>query len=186
MKLLELTELTNRELKNILRENQIKNYSKLNKKNLVKKVNKLLNSQNGGKSWNKKNKKNTLKELMGGDPSDIQLPEINASVSSSPSPPPPPPPTSAGPSVGPSEPSINNEKYKKQLNKKEENNIARATEASLRNQESKKQLNKNEENNIARATEASIQNKNSNKNLNNSNSNPNTENKDPCGTCMIL
>ena len=44
MKLSELTELTNRELKNILRENQIKNYSKLNKKDLVKKI--LLNILN--------------------------------------------------------------------------------------------------------------------------------------------
>ena len=68
MKLSELTELTNRELKNILRENQIKNYSKLNKKDLVKKVNQLIKAQNGEKSGKRKNinKKYTLKELIGG------------------------------------------------------------------------------------------------------------------------
>ena len=43
-----LSELTNKELKNILRENQVKNYSKLNKKDLIKKVNKLIKKQNGG------------------------------------------------------------------------------------------------------------------------------------------
>ena len=47
---MELSELTNRELKNILRENQVKNYSNLNKKQLVKKVNQLIREQNGGKS----------------------------------------------------------------------------------------------------------------------------------------
>ena len=98
MKLSELTELTNRELKNILRENQIKNYSKLNKKDLVKKVNNLLNSQNGGK---KKNKKYTLKKLIGGAPGQTNTvnpvnPEIlpNVPTSTSPPPPPPPPPAS--------------------------------------------------------------------------------------------
>lgn len=60
---MELSELTNRELKNILRENQVKNYSKLNKKELVKKVNQLIKEQNGGKS---DKKKYTLKELVGG------------------------------------------------------------------------------------------------------------------------
>ena len=39
---MELSELTNKELKNILRQNQVKNYSKLNKKNLLKKVNELI------------------------------------------------------------------------------------------------------------------------------------------------
>jgi len=55
-----LSELTNRELKNILRENQVKNYSKFNKKDLVKKVNQLIKEQNGGK------KKYKLNELIGG------------------------------------------------------------------------------------------------------------------------
>lgn len=55
----ELLKLTNRELKNILRENNINNYSKLNK------VNKILNSQQkGGQNHNKKKYK--LKELIGG------------------------------------------------------------------------------------------------------------------------
>ena len=63
MKLSELSKFTNQELKNILRENQIKNYSKLNKKDLVKKVNNMLNNQNGGK---KKYKKYTLKDIAGG------------------------------------------------------------------------------------------------------------------------
>lgn len=60
---MELSELTNRELKNILRQNNIKNYSKLNKKELVKKVNKLIKVKNGGNQ----NKKNNLKNLVGGD-----------------------------------------------------------------------------------------------------------------------
>jgi hypothetical protein len=63
-----LSELTNKELKSILRENDVRNYSKLNKKNLVKKVNQLIKAQNGGgkKSGKGKNKKYTLRELIGG------------------------------------------------------------------------------------------------------------------------
>ena len=63
-----LSELTNKELKGILRENNVRNYSKLNKKNLVKKVNQLIKAQNGGgkKSGKGENKKYTLKELIGG------------------------------------------------------------------------------------------------------------------------
>jgi hypothetical protein len=68
--LLELSKLTNRELKNILRDNQIKNYSKLNKKNLVKKVNQFINKQSGGNSNRRNNKKYTLKELVGGSPKE--------------------------------------------------------------------------------------------------------------------
>jgi hypothetical protein len=68
-------ELSNRELKNILRENQVKNYSKLNKKELVKKVNQLTREQNGGKSGKKKYK---LKELIGGkDPEELEQPLSN-------------------------------------------------------------------------------------------------------------
>ena len=48
-----LSELTNKELKNILRQNNIKNYSKLNKKDLTKKVNQLIKLQdNAGKKIN--------------------------------------------------------------------------------------------------------------------------------------
>ena len=61
-----LSELSNRELKNILRENQVKNYSKLNKKELVKKVNLLIKQQNGGGKKSRKNKKYTLRDLIGG------------------------------------------------------------------------------------------------------------------------
>ena len=69
---MKLSELTNRELKNILRVNKIKYYSKLNKKDLVKKVNELIFNQNGGKkSGKRKNKKYTLIELIGGDPVDL-------------------------------------------------------------------------------------------------------------------
>jgi hypothetical protein len=57
---MELSELTNKELKNILRQNNVKNYSKLNKKDLVKKVNQLIKEQNGGKKIYK------LNELIGG------------------------------------------------------------------------------------------------------------------------
>jgi hypothetical protein len=38
---MELLELTNKELKSIFRENDVRNYSKLNKKDLFKKVNQL-------------------------------------------------------------------------------------------------------------------------------------------------
>jgi len=68
---MELSELTNKELKSILRENQVKNYSKLNKKDLVKKVNQLIKLQNGGNSGKRNNRKNgkkkyTLKQLISG------------------------------------------------------------------------------------------------------------------------
>jgi len=56
-----LSELTNKELKNILRQNNIKNYSKLNKKDLTKKVNQLIKSQN-----------NAGKKLNGGDNSNTK------------------------------------------------------------------------------------------------------------------
>ncbi len=62
---MELSELTNKELKYILRQNNIKNYSKLNKKDLVKKVNQLIKAQNGGKSEKIKRGKKK-KELIGG------------------------------------------------------------------------------------------------------------------------
>jgi hypothetical protein len=67
---MELSELTNTELKSILRENQVKNYSKLNKKDLVKKLNQLIKEQNSGKRNNRKNgkKKYKLKQLIGGGP----------------------------------------------------------------------------------------------------------------------
>ena len=48
MKSSELYEFTNKELRDILKKNQVKNYSKMNKKDLIKKVNQLTNSQNGG------------------------------------------------------------------------------------------------------------------------------------------
>jgi hypothetical protein len=68
-----LSELTNKELKGILRENHVRNYSKLNKKGLLKKVNQLIKAQNGGgkKNGKGKNKKYTLKELIGGTPLGI-------------------------------------------------------------------------------------------------------------------
>ena len=65
-----LSELTNKELKSILRENDVRNYSKLNKKGLLKKVNQLIKAQNGGgkKSGKGGNKKYTMRELIGGKP----------------------------------------------------------------------------------------------------------------------
>ena len=92
---MEFSELTNKELKGILRENKVKNYSNLNKKELVKKVNQLIKAQNGGKNGKEKNgkkKKNTFKDLIGGEPAGISegvnlknLPNIQNTVS-------PPPP----------------------------------------------------------------------------------------------
>ena len=64
-----LSELTNKELKGILRENDVRNYSKMNKKGLLKKVNQLIKEQNGGNSGKGKNgkkKKYTLKDFIGG------------------------------------------------------------------------------------------------------------------------
>ena len=59
-----LSELTNKELKNILRENQVKNYSKLNKKDLTKKVNQLIKLQNNtGKKINGGSNSNTKTNL---------------------------------------------------------------------------------------------------------------------------
>ena len=70
---MEFSELTNIELKSILRENQVKNYSKLNKKDLLKKLNQLIKAQNGGNSGKRNNRKNgkkkyKLKQLIGGGP----------------------------------------------------------------------------------------------------------------------
>jgi hypothetical protein len=74
-----LSELTNKELKGILRENNVRNYSKLNKKGLLKKVNQLIKEQNGGKDGKGKNgkkKKYTLKDFIGGGetPADPAVP----------------------------------------------------------------------------------------------------------------
>ena len=70
-----LSELTNKELKGILRENDVRNYSKLNKKGLLKKVNQLIKAQNGGgkKNGKGKNKKYTFKDLIGGKPINSPL-----------------------------------------------------------------------------------------------------------------
>jgi hypothetical protein len=79
-------------LKNILRQNQVKNYSKLNKKNLLKKVNELIKSQNGGNSKKKY-------RLRGGSPKN------SADTSAHPGPPPGPPPGyTAHPPYNPSAP----------------------------------------------------------------------------------
>ena len=74
-----LSDLTNKELKNILRQNNVKNYSKFNKKDLVKMVNQLINAQNGGKNGKKKNGKNKykLKDLIGGEPPDSNQPLLS-------------------------------------------------------------------------------------------------------------
>jgi hypothetical protein len=76
-----LSELTNKELKSILRENQVKKYSNLNKKELVKKVNQLIKAQNGGKSEKGKNgkkKKYKLKDLIGGkEPEELKQPLLS-------------------------------------------------------------------------------------------------------------
>jgi hypothetical protein len=74
-----LSDLTNKELKNILRENDVKNYSKFNKKDLVKMVNQLINAQNGGKNEKIKNgkKKYKLKELIGGEPPEVKQPLLS-------------------------------------------------------------------------------------------------------------
>jgi len=66
-----LSDLTNKELKNILRQKNVKNYSKFNKKDLVKMVNQLINAQNGGK------KKYKLKELIGGESPELTQPLLS-------------------------------------------------------------------------------------------------------------
>jgi len=73
-----LSELTNKELKNILRQNNIKNYSKLNKKDLTKKVKKLI----GGDTLNHINTSTLTKELP---PPQVELPlNIGKEVPSAP------------------------------------------------------------------------------------------------------
>jgi hypothetical protein len=109
---MELSELTNKELKNILRQNDVKNYSKLNKKDLVKKVNQLIRAQNGGKSLKEEKRKIYIKELIGGQINQsVQLPKPLP-----PPPPPPPPritnktPTASAPPLTASAPPLNNNK----------------------------------------------------------------------------
>jgi hypothetical protein len=89
-----LSELTNKELKGILQENDVKNYSNLNKKELVKKVNQLIKAQNGGKSGKGKNgkkKKYALKDLIGGEPPEMP-PYVNPNILPNIQTNPPPPP----------------------------------------------------------------------------------------------
>ena len=74
-----LSELTNKELKSILRENDVRNYSKLNKKGLLKKVNQLIKEQNGGKTGNGKNIKKKYR-LRGGSPKKSENNSVAASV----------------------------------------------------------------------------------------------------------
>jgi len=64
---MELSELTNKELKYILRQNKVKNYSKLNKKGLLKKVNQLIKEQSGGNTENRTNGSKKIR-LRGGEP----------------------------------------------------------------------------------------------------------------------
>jgi hypothetical protein len=103
-----LSELTNKELKSILRENDVRNYSKLNKKNLVKKVNQLIKAQNGGgkKSGKGKNKKYTLKELIGGNGTPVIGQNGNPIY-------PPPPRNAPG---GPDDPKLKNKKLNEGAN----------------------------------------------------------------------
>ena len=93
-----LSELTNKELKGILRENDVRNYSKMNKKGLLKKVNQLIKAQNGGNSGKGKNgkkKKYTLKDFIGGrDPTDPTAPPAAPAVGT------PPAGAPAAPAVG--------------------------------------------------------------------------------------
>jgi hypothetical protein len=84
---MEFSELTNKELKGILRENQVKNYSNLNKKELVKKVNNLIKVQNGGKSGKGKNgkkKKYKLKDLIGAGPPAPPSPSPSPAIPAAP------------------------------------------------------------------------------------------------------
>jgi len=108
----ELLKLTNRELKNILRENSIKNYSKLNKKDLVNKVNKILNiQQKGGKKYKLKNLNGGVADGLNGNPIPLpSAPPLLESSNSSDQPPPAPPPPYNPLAPDPSAPPINNNK----------------------------------------------------------------------------
>ena len=155
---MEFSELTNKELKGILRENKVKNYSNLNKKELVKKVNQLIKAQNGGKNGKEKNgkkKKNTFKDLIGGEPAGISegvnlknLPNIQNTVS--------PPPPEMSMDVNPKIlPNIQNTPPPPPLRNSAILNVQKASKNSvtappysqyeiniLKNKEEKRQLNK--------------------------------------------
>lgn len=116
----ELLKLTNRELKNVLRENNIKNYSKLNKKDLVNKVKKILNiQQKGGKKYKLKNLNGGVGEVGLNPP-----PTVPSTGNYNHIPPPPPPQSTiiSPPASAPPLDSNNNNQKNLQKQPQESNN----------------------------------------------------------------
>ena len=191
---MELSKLSNKELKGILRENQVKNYSKLNKKELVKKVNQLTREQNGGKSGKGKNR---LKDLIGGEPDELKQSllsnnhrkQING-----------PPAIYTRESTGYQPPSpanipiTQNEKNKATLQQQQQLSaplLSENEQKKIKNNEEKRQINE--------ATRRSLENQSVNQPLNQVNNNeatrrslenqsvnqPSKQEKNECGLCTI-
>jgi hypothetical protein len=196
---MELSELTNRELKNILRQNNIKNYSKLNKKELVKKVNKLIKVKNGGNQ----NKKYTFKNLVGGTKEPSTEPSTESSIESSTE-------LSTQPSTAPSTSSSLNTTFSGLKNKLSKGINTAMTNSDLKNKLSKginpaitnksettsnpqpsapplNAVNENKLSNQEFNRQTELAKEQSLKNNPNSTQNPNTNpKKEECGPCSIL
>ena len=190
---MELYKLSNKELKGILRENQVKNYSKLNKKELVKKVNQLTREQNGGKSGKGKNR---LKELIGGEPGELKPLLSNNNRKNKNGPPTIytrestgyQPPSPANIPITQNEknkatlqqqqqlsaPLLSESEQKKINNHEEKRQINEATRRSLENQSVKQPLNQVNNN---EATRRSLENQSVNQ--------PSKQEKNECGLCTI-
>ena len=191
---MEFSELTNKELKGILRENQVKNYSNLNKKELVKKVKQLTREQNGGKSGKGKNgkkKKYTLKDLIGGDPPKMPT-GVNQknlpNISNIPPPPPPPLPppknqalSNSTVATGSSQNSVQQNVQAASQNSATSNPIV-ATAPALSQSEIKKLENNEEARQLNKAKKESLLNQPS---IQPSNQ-VNNKGKNECGACSIL
>ena len=190
-----LSELTNKELKNILRQNNIKNYSKLNKKDLTKKVNQLIKLQNnagkkinGGYNSNTKNtsvpinvKTNLNKKNIPPSPELEQTSNVknvkfisnNENL---------PPVISSTESAGQLEPTVKNnqreevESHPITSETNQSNPNQKVIQANNKNLPSAPPYSKKELNELNRNTQLAINESKSNQNLK----------KEECGACTIL
>jgi hypothetical protein len=194
-----LSELTNKELKNILRQNNIKNYSKLNKKDLTKKVNQLIKLQNnagkkinGGYNSNTKNtsvpinvKTNLNKKNIPPSPESVTELEQTSNVknvkfiSNNEN---LPPVISSTESAGQLEPTVKNnqreevESHPITSETNQSNPNQNVIQANNKNLPSAPPYSKKELNELNRKTQLAINESKSNQNLK----------KEECGACTIL
>ena len=194
-----LSELTNKELKNILRQNNIKNYSKLNKKDLTKKVNQLIKLQNnagkkinGGYNSNTKNtsvpinvKTNLNKKNIQPSPKSVTELEQTSNVknvkfiSNNEN---LPPVISSTESAGQLEPTVKNnqreevESHPITSETNQSNPNQKVIQANNKNLPSAPPYSKKELNELNRNTQLAINESKSNQNLK----------KEECGACTIL